>query len=505
MHEGKREAKLVCLLMKGERQDVTGTAKVLWRAVARAAIAIAGLSFVMSAPLASVLDGSPSGTRQAAPVASTPARHAIVISIDGLMPASYTEADTRGLKIPTLRRLMAGGAWSPGVTGVMPSVTYPSHTTMATGVSPRAHGIVSNGVFDPTGVRDGEWHWYEAEIRVPTLWQLARAQGLRTSLISWPVTMGAQGDAVMPEFWRGRGIDGPRLMRAVSSPGMWESVANRFPGFEAGFEALPAKDDSIADVAIDVIERLRPNLLLLHLPGVDHQQHEHGPWSPEALAAIETADEQIGRVAEAARHAGIWPSTLFLVVSDHGFTRQEKMVRPGVLLRQHGLITLDEKGKVSAWRAAAASSSGSAYIYLHDPADLDAARSVRELFAPLAGQPGSGIRRVLGPEEIAALGGDSQAILAIEPADGFGIAGGVSGEFIVPALTPGIHGLPPDREMMNASLIANGPGVHPGKIEGARLVDIAPTVALWLGLRLEHAEGTPLQSLAAPHAASRPN
>jgi len=444
------------------------------------------------------------GPRQAAPAPPALARHIIMISVDGLMPASYTEADARGLKIPTLRELMAHGAWSPGVRDVMPAVTYPAHTTMVTGVSPRVHGIVTNTVFDPMGIRDGEWYWYEPEIRVPTLWQLARARGLRTALISWPVTMGALGDTVMPEFWRGHGIDGPKLMRAISTPGLWEEVARRFPGFDAGFEVSPATDESIADVAVDVIESHRPNLMLVHLPGVDHQQHQHGPWSPEALAAIENADAQVGRMAQAARRAGIWSSTLFLVVSDHGFTREEKVLRPGVLLQEHGFITLDAKNHVSSWRAAVATSTGSAYVYLHDPDDRQTAAAVRELFDSLAAQPGGGIRRVLSQDQIAALGGDSSAFLALEPADGFGLVGGVTGDATGPAITPGIHGFPPDREMMNASLLLTGPGVAPGKIDGARMIDIGPTVAQWLGLRLDDAEGKPFMNLPPPPPAATP-
>ena len=472
----------------------------------RAAIAAAAAALLAAFLLAALAPGANAGS-QALRSATPPrvARHAIVISVDGLMPASYTDPDSHGLKIPTLRGLMAHGAWSPGVRGVMPAVTYPAHTTMVTGVSPRVHGIPTNSVFDPMGARDGEWYWYETEIRVPTLWQVAHADGLRTALISWPVTMGARGEAVMPEFWRGRGIDGPKLMRVISTPGMWDSVSSRFPGFEAGFEVQPAKDESLADIAVDVIERVRPNLLLLHLPAVDHQQHEHGPWSPEALAAIETADAQVGRVAEAARRAGIWADTLLLVVSDHGFTREEKVVRPGVLLRQRGLITVDQKDRVTSWRAAVAASSGSAYVYLHDPGDRDAATSVRELFDSLSAQPGSGIRRVLSQDEIATLGGDPYAFLALEPADGFGLIGGVVGDPIGPATTPGIHGFPPDREFMNSSLVLTGPGVRPGKIDGARMVDLAPTVADWLDLRMEHMEGKPLQSFSPPQPVSRPD
>ena len=443
------------------------------------------------------------GAGRSAP-AGAAARHAIVISIDGLMPASYTEPEAHGLKIPTLCQLVAEGAWSPGVRGVMPAVTYPSHTSMVTGVSPARHGIISNAVFDPEGKRDGEWWWYTAEIRVPTLWMLAHDRGLRTALIAWPVTMGAQADALTPEFWRGRGIDGPQLLRALSTPGLWDAVGRRFPGFDAAFSTLPPKDEAFADIAVDVVERERPNLLLLHLSAVDHWQHQNGPWSPEALAAIETADAQVARVMEAARHAGIWPDTLFLVVSDHGFARQEKVVRPSVLLRERGLITLDAQNRVASWQAQAITFGGGAYIYLHDPKDESTAARVRELFSPLAAQPASGIARMLSHDEIAGLGGDPQAFLALEAADGFGLTAGVTGEAIAPAPNPGIHGFPPDRPTMNASLVVTGPGVRPGRIEGARLVDIGPTVARWLGITMKDVEGKPLEAVGAPNPSARP-
>ena len=66
--------------------------------------------------------------------AEPPARHVVMVSIDGMRPQVY--ADSSQTKLPTIRRLMQRGAWSRGVTGVMPTVTYPSHTTMITGVLP---------------------------------------------------------------------------------------------------------------------------------------------------------------------------------------------------------------------------------------------------------------------------------------------------------------------------------------------------------------------------------
>jgi hypothetical protein len=68
----------------------------------------------------------------------------VLISIDGMKPDYVLEADKHQLKIPNLRRLVREGTFASGVKGVLPTVTYPSHTTMVSGVSPAKHGIVAN-------------------------------------------------------------------------------------------------------------------------------------------------------------------------------------------------------------------------------------------------------------------------------------------------------------------------------------------------------------------------
>ena len=83
----------------------------------------------------------------------------LLISIDGLRPGDVLEADKRGLSIPNLRRFVKEGAHATGVTGVVPTLTYPSHTTLMTGVSPARHGIVANNSFDPMGINQGGWYW----------------------------------------------------------------------------------------------------------------------------------------------------------------------------------------------------------------------------------------------------------------------------------------------------------------------------------------------------------
>ena len=101
----------------------------------------------------------------------------VIISVDGMKPEYVTAADAHGLKVPNLRKFLKEGAYADGVIGVIPTVTYPSHTTMVTGVLPATHGIWANTVFDPLKTNHDAWYWYAKDIRVPTLWDAAESGG----------------------------------------------------------------------------------------------------------------------------------------------------------------------------------------------------------------------------------------------------------------------------------------------------------------------------------------
>ncbi len=136
-----------------------------------------------------------------------PALHAapvLMISIDGLKPEYVTHAAEHGLKVPTLRRFLVEGTYAEGVVAVVPTVTYPDHTTLITGVWPAQHGIFNNTLFDPMRNLDGAWYWYAGDIRVPTLWDAAHQKGIGTASVSWPVSVNAVSvDTLIPEYWRG--------------------------------------------------------------------------------------------------------------------------------------------------------------------------------------------------------------------------------------------------------------------------------------------------------------
>jgi predicted AlkP superfamily pyrophosphatase or phosphodiesterase len=423
---------------------------------------------------------------------SKPVQHVIVISIDGMKPESYTKPDAHGLKVPALREIVRNGTSSDGVQPVMPTVTYPSHTTMVTGVNPGTHGIVANPAWDPFGQNYNGYRWYEEDIRVPTLWRLAHQKGLRTALIHWPVTAGAQADINVPEYWRANIPEDLKLLRALSTRGMLDEVAKEYPDFAAGIMPPAQTDAAFTDIACYAIKKLQPNLMLLHLAVVDREEHQHGPFSTEANAATEIADARVARVIAEAKKDGIWDSTVLVVLSDHGFVPISQAVRPGVLLRDHGLITLNEKDRITAWKASLITDGGSAYIYVNDRSDDATRRALIDIFKPLAGAQGSGISRVAGHDEIVAMGGDPDAFLALEAVEGTVITGEYTGKFTEPSKLGGTHGYFPDRPEMRSSLIFYGLSIGAGKIQNARMIDIGPTIARLLGLDLSAAQGSAL-------------
>jgi predicted AlkP superfamily pyrophosphatase or phosphodiesterase len=405
-----------------------------------------------------------------------------MVSVDGLMADYYAKADALGLKIPTLRRLMQDGAWATGVIGVLPTVTYPSHTTLITGVPPRVHGIFFNTIFDPEERSLGSWYYYASAIKVPTLVGAARASGLKTGAVSWPVSVGIGADFLVPEFYRAGStheVD-KNLLEQLSTPNLIDAI-EKHGGRRLGY---PPKEEDRMQAALYVLKVHQPRLMLLHLIDTDGAQHTNGPKSPEAKAAVEAADANLGRLIEATQQAGYRERTLFAIVSDHGFLATGTFLRPNALLREAGLLTLNDQQKVTSWKAFFHASGGSAALHLKDPNDAATLERVRVLIAAKAKAPASGIRDVLGPDQIRTLGG-AELPMVLNAREGFYFQNSALGEWIEPGTNKGGHGHAPDRAELHATLILNGPGLKKkGDLGVVRQTQIAPTLAQYLGISL---------------------
>jgi hypothetical protein len=133
---------------------------------------------------------------------------------------------------------------------------------------------------------------------------------------------------------------------------------------------------------------------------------------------------------------------------------------------------------------------------LKDPQDAALARRVETLFLDLANGRYQGLFRVVGREAIARLGGDPDALLIIEPIEGYTTAAGVSGGFLVASNRRGDHGFLPTEPGMYTGLVISGAGVLQGiAVPLTRQIDIAPTAARLLGLELSEADGVPIMGV----------
>jgi len=212
--------------------------------------------------------------RSDAPPAAPRVRRVLLVSVDGLRPDMVLRA-----RAPVLRSLMERGSYTLWAMTTAVAVTLPSHVSMLTGVTPSRHGIEWN--HDPPPGAPV----YPAQ---PTLFELARRAGYTTGMVA-----------------------GKSKFAVLARPG---SLDRSF------VPTTTVSDSAVADTAARWIKNVHgaPQVLFVHLPGVDTAGHALGWGSDAQLAAVATADRSIGRLLAALRAAHVLDSTIVLVTSDHG-------------------------------------------------------------------------------------------------------------------------------------------------------------------------------------------
>ena len=431
----------------------------------------------------------------------------LMISVDGLKPEYVFEADAHDLKIPYLRGVLAEGAYARAVVGVWPTITYPSHTTLVTGVAPAVHGIHSNLEFDPYQRFKESWYWYARQIRVPTLWQAAHAKGIVTASIGWPVTVGANGiDYLIPEYWRGDGADrAPQSIRPrvdcgtiAAGRGDGPTCSNQPGPYLQGNDTSSQGDEIKTVYALDVLRRRKPGFMTLHLSSLDDAQHGHGVFSMQANAVLEAIDGMLDRLAQAARAND--PAAVVAIVSDHGFAAVTHEINLYVPFLNAGLIeATQEPGKpamtIRSWRAEPWFAGGMAAIMLQDPNDSATEKTVAALLRALAADAGSGIATVEDKQQLSRHGGFPEAAFLVTFKPGFYAGLSMTGPLITDIKgAHGGHGFSPDSADMRAAFFISGTGIaHHRDLGVVDMRQVAPTIARLLTVELPSAHSPALR------------
>lgn len=428
------------------------------------------------------------------PVAAL-AEPVLLISIDGLQPADVIEADKRGIDIPNLKRFVTDGSYASGVKGVLPTVTYPSHATLVTGTSPATHGIIGNTSFDPMQINQGGWYWYASDYKVPTLWDAAAKAGLTSANVHWPVSVGVGSIKWnIPQIWRTGHSDDAKLVKALSTPGLVESLEKQLGNYAPGIDESISGDETRGRFAVALIEREKPQFATVYLTALDHEQHEQGPDTPKAHAVLRRIDAIVGKLVAA--QMKVHPGSVVAVVSDHGFSTVDTEINLYRAFIDAGLITLDSAGKVTGWDASPWNSGGSSAVVLARPDDASLRARVADLLARLKADPKNRIASIADAAGIKALGGNPVASFYVS-FEANAYAGGFKGKDVAlvgPSGSKGTHGYFPASPLMRSTFMMMGKGVPKGRNLGEiDMRSIAPTIARALGVKLPDAEMPPIQ------------
>jgi predicted AlkP superfamily pyrophosphatase or phosphodiesterase len=319
---------------------------------------------------------------------------------------------------PRLRALARGG-WSRSLRPPFPAVTCTSQASMLTGLPPAGHGVVGNGWYLPELSEVVFWRQSNRLVSGPRVWETARARRpeLRVAKLFWWFNMYSTADVSVtprPEYPAdGRKIPGIYTQPASLRSRLEESLGP-FPLFRFWGPAADLSSTRwIADAALDVLARERPDLMLVYLPHLDYVLQKHGPEHPLAAEHVDQVDAEAGRLVDAAHAQGM----AVLVVSEYGIGPVSTVVYPNRVLRREGWLTalwqssVGETLDAGASRAFAVCDHQVAHVYVADPADVPA------LAARLGDLPGVG--RVLHGAALAEAGlGHARAgsiVLEAEP------------------------------------------------------------------------------------------
>ena len=412
----------------------------------------------------------------------------MLISVDGMKPEAITDAQRHHLKVPNLRAFMTDGLYATGVRGVLPTLTYPSHTTLLTGASPAKHGIYGNTTFDPLLRNQRGWYWYAEDLKVPTLWDAAAAAHIETANIYWPVSVGANITYNLPQIWRTGTDDDLKLQRALSTRGLEQDLSDGLGRYPGGMQETVAEDEIRARFAIRLLQKKHPRFFTVYLTGLDTEEHLSGPFSAKSNETLERLDAVVGSLRAAAEREAPGRATI-CVVSDHGFASVEHDVNLYAAFLQAGLFNVDKDNNVTAWKAMLWPAGGSAAVMLADPADAQVRARVKALLDQLASDPANGIDRVLTQEEIQRGRGFPDAAYLISLRSGYEMGYSLTQPLIVKPGNLGMHGYLPERAEMLSAFFIVGPHIAKAKSVGEiDMRQIAPTIADILRVRLGGAE-----------------
>lgn len=361
----------------------------------------------------------------------------ILVSIDGFRwdyPTRY--------RMPALERIISEGVKADALIPVFPTLTFPNHYSIATGLYPSRHGLVGNrfpsvdrqrlySLSDRKAVEDGSWYAGEP------IWVAAERAGMVSAAFFFVGTEAAV-DGIRPSHWR---------------------------SFDASIAGEQRVDQALAWLAMPAARR--PHLITLYFEDVDAASHEHGVDSEQNREAVARIDNYLQRLLDGIGDSPIAAEVTLVIVSDHGQRAYNDDAEPFVIddvVDLTGVQSVDH-GPVS-------------FLYFDKP-DIVRAEEMASRINDRWGQGQAIVRQHAPPRW--QLNNSERVADVIAQADP-GAAVAASRDYL-PSLSAGDHGWAPEEKDMHGIFIASGPRLPRGKnINALSAVDVYPLLLKILDL-----------------------
>lgn len=365
------------------------------------------------------------------------APYVILISFDGFRP-DYLDR----FELPNFRRVAARGARARAMIPVFPSLTFPNHYSLVTGLYPERHGIVANTFYDPSrdqiyslsdraAVSDGSWY------RGEPIWATAERQGMVAASFYWPGSEAAIG-GIRPTFWR-------------------------------EFDGSIPNDDRVRTVLdwLELEPARRPHLVTLYFSEVDAASHRAGLDSPDIERAAVSVDRTLGFLLDGV--AALLPEDQVYVVvaSDHGMVETSTAHEVGLdsLVDLSG-VRVGFDGPVTS---------------LHVGGDAHRARTLRDLLNARLSHGRAHLREEL-PERYRYRADPRAGDVVVVMDEPWRLASPARRRATRDRF--GMHGWDPAFASMHALFLAVGPDIKPGTVlPTVHNVDVYPFLTELLGLQ----------------------
>ena len=404
--------------------------------------------------------------------------HVILITIDGMRGDMIKDPT-----MPTvnLKEMKDNGLYVDWIKGVTPAATYPSHTTIITGVRPDEHRIFYNAPFLGNHPRTVSY-WYADSIKAETVWQAVEKHGGKVASLFWPVSTHAKGIHYnIPEYWSVEPkVNQMEYLKAHCTPiGLLDSLevyaTGRLDGqnFAAGSVNRDVREAYMTNY---IMNKYHPSLLTLHLITTDYAQHQTGLNSERTRKAVESVDAAIGVILDNLRSTKAIDSTAVIVTGDHGFVDVNCEFAPNVWLVKSGLLG-EEYG--TPWKACFHNAGSMSFLYTNKCNDVKTQKRVEQVIREL---PDSTRRlfRILSKEELRHLGCDPKVVLALEPMPGITVSNARKGVDVI-LRKGGSHGY--STGIDHTALVAYGKGIEKQEIKFMNQTDIKSYILGLLGMR----------------------